>query len=237
MPNLEIQLLGGFRLAVEGFPITAINQPRLQSLLAYLLLHRQAPQSRQHLAFSFWPEVSEAQARNNFRQALYQLRRALPQADSFLFVDSNTVQWVAEANYRLDVSEFEAASARAEALEQTTDRRAAAEALQQAVSLYTGDLVPSCYDEWITPQRDNLRRQCAALLQRLVHHLEEFRDYVTALDYARRLLDLDPLNEQAHLSLMRLHALRDDRAGALRAYHDCVTILRRELKRISSWSV
>ena len=72
---VSLNLLGDFRLLVDGAPVTAIDTPRLQSLLAYLMLHRDAPQSRAHLAFLFWPDTSDAQARTNLRNLLHQLRR------------------------------------------------------------------------------------------------------------------------------------------------------------------
>ena len=48
-------------------------------LLAYLLLHRSAPQSRQHIAFLHWPDSPESTARSNLRWLLKELRAALPQ--------------------------------------------------------------------------------------------------------------------------------------------------------------
>src|SRR5260221_2188077 len=110
MATLYIKLLGDFQLTVDANPIKTVNQPRLQSLLAYLLLHRQAPQSRHHLAFSFWPQLPESQARNNLRQLLHQLRHALPAGGQLLFADVNTVQWLAEGPFHLDAAEFDLAA-------------------------------------------------------------------------------------------------------------------------------
>src|SRR4029079_12010421 len=95
---------------VAKHPIKPVTQPRLQSLLAYLLLHRHAPQPRHHLAFSFWPQLTEPQARNNLRQMLHQLRQALPDAAQLLAADVNTVQWLADGPFVLDVAEFDAAA-------------------------------------------------------------------------------------------------------------------------------
>src|SRR5690349_2049149 len=106
---LSIRLLGGFSLIYGDEPITSVNALRLHSLLAYLVMHRDAPQLRQHLAFLFWPDTGEAQARANLRQLLHQLRHALPDADTFLYVDTNTVYWRSEAPFQLDVAEFERA--------------------------------------------------------------------------------------------------------------------------------
>lgn len=71
VPTLHIRLLGDFSLLYGDQPITSLNTTRLQSLLAYLILHRGSPQQRQHLAFLFWLDTTEAQARNNLRQLVH----------------------------------------------------------------------------------------------------------------------------------------------------------------------
>src|SRR6266481_5303972 len=78
LQTLHIRLLGTFSLTYGDALVAGVNTPRLQSLLAYLVLHRDTPQLRQHLAFQFWPNATEGQARNNLRQALHSLRLALP---------------------------------------------------------------------------------------------------------------------------------------------------------------
>ncbi len=55
LPTLRIQLPGDFCLVYGGSPLTHVYTPRLQLLLAYLVLHRVASRSRQHLAFLFCP--------------------------------------------------------------------------------------------------------------------------------------------------------------------------------------
>ncbi len=69
------------------------------------------------------------------------------EGDAFLFVyaDAQTLQWRAEAPLRLDVTEFEAALARAAAAEQQAHAPALQAALEQAVGVYGGDLLPSGY--------------------------------------------------------------------------------------------
>src|SRR5690348_6537338 len=117
-PVLRVQLLGGFNLVYNDVPITGINTARLQSLLAYLILHANTPQIRQHLAFLFWPDSTEPQARNNLRQFLYQLRRALPDSDRFLTADTTTVCWKRDEGQVIDLYRFERLLSEAEAAEQ-----------------------------------------------------------------------------------------------------------------------
>lgn len=226
---LNVSLLGDFRIGHDEAPVTGIDTPRLQSLLAYLLLHRDAPQSRAHLAFLFWPDTAEAQARTNLRYLLHLLRHALPEANSYLEASVQTLQWRSGVPFTLDVADFEAALAHAEQVQRTGDSVVAREALEQAATLYRGDLLPSCYDDWIIPQRERLREVYLNSLERLVHLLEDQRDYGAAISNAQRLLRHDSLHEATYRGLIRLYALNGDRAGALRAYHTCATVLRREL--------
>jgi DNA-binding SARP family transcriptional activator len=153
--NLQIQLLGDFCLADDDTPLTRANTPRLQSLLAYLLLHRDAPQSRTHLAFQFWPDSTEGQARSNLRTLLYRLRAALPDPNTFLHVDAQTVQWRPDAPFVLDMAEFEAALAQAGAAHQSGALEGERVAVEGALALYGGDLLPNCYNHWLLSQRED----------------------------------------------------------------------------------
>jgi predicted ATPase/DNA-binding SARP family transcriptional activator len=229
MPTLQIHVLGDFRIIYDGEPVTSVNQMRLQSLLAYLLLHRDAPQSRQQLAFLFWPDTSERQARTNLRQLLHHLHRDLPVADLFLNIAAKTLQWLPDAPCSLDIAEFVDYLARADQAVRVGRTAEARAALEAAINLYRGDLLPGCYDEWILPERERLHQAYIGALERLLLLTEEQRDYRPAIGYAERLLRQDPLHETTYRRLMRLHALCGDRASALRVYHTCATMLEREL--------
>jgi DNA-binding SARP family transcriptional activator len=225
-PTLRIQLLGDFRLAYDGEAVMTVNTARLQSLLAYLVLHREAPQSRQHLAFLLWPDSTEAQARTNLRKQVHYLRRALPDPDRFLHADAKTLIWQTDAPFTLDVAEFENLLTQAERVD---DPDALRTLLERAVGLYQGDLLPSCYDDWILPERERLRQRFSVALDGLITALENQRAYGEAIAYAQRSLQQDPLQEATYRRLMRLHALNRDRAGALRTYHACARALEQEL--------
>ena len=227
--ELHIRLLGDFLIENGERPIQAVDTPRLQSLLAYLLLHREAPQSRQHLAFLFWPDSTESQARTNLRKQIYHLRRGLPDADRHLHADNKSVHWQPDSPLVLDVALLEACLTEAQEAEADKDQRAEREALVQAASLYKGDLLPGSYDEWVLDERERLSERFTAALERLIMLCEEDRQYRKAIEYAQQLLHHDPVHEATHRRLMRLHALNGDRARALRAYHTCVTALEREL--------
>src|SRR5215470_2108727 len=193
--TLHIRLLGDFSLIYADRQVTSINTMRLQSLLVYLVLHCGVPQQRQHLAFLFWPDTTEAQARNNLRQLLHQLRQAFPAVEHFLSTDTHTVHWHPVTPFHLDVAEFEEVLTLVDAATLPDDQRALQSALERADSLYRGELLPGCYDEWILPERDRLRQRHLQALEQLLRLFEARGDTVTAIQYAQRLLGLDPLSE------------------------------------------
>jgi len=221
--TLRIRLLGELDLRRDEVAVPPLGSARAESLLAYLLLHREAPQPRQRLAFLLWPDSSDPQARTNLRHLLHNLRRALPDPDRFLEVTQRTLRWRDDASWWLDVAAFEDAVARAGQAGQ------AVPALQEAVELYGGDLLQSSYDEWLLEERERLRRRYLEALERLAELLEAGREHARAIGYAERLLREDPLREATYRLLMRLHDARGDRARALRTYHACAATLEREL--------
>ena len=223
---LKVQLLGGFQISWSEGPVAGFGNMRLQSLLAYLLLHRHAPQSRQSLAYLFWPESGDSQARTNLRNALHLLRNQLPQAADFLLIESQTVQWRSQSSADVDVIEISRLLQEAQAASDSSARR---NALEQAVARYNGPLLPDCYDEWILPLREEWQQNYLNTVYTLIDLLAEQRDYRTAIEHAQRLLQYDALQETTYARLMQLHAALGDRATALRIYHLCRTTLDREL--------
>ncbi|MDF2744129.1 MAG: linked oxidase domain protein [Actinomycetia bacterium] len=222
--RLRIRLLGGLDLRQDEVALPPLGSARAESLLAFLLLHQEAPQPRQHLAFLLWPDSSEGQARTNLRHLLHVLRRALLEPDRFLEVTPRTLRWRPDAPCWLDVAAFDAAVARSE-----REPGGSEAALSEAVELYAGDLLQGSYDEWLAEERERLRQRYLQALERLVELLEARGDLPAATRRAERLLREDPLREPTYQALMRLHDARGDRARALRVYHACAATLAREL--------
>ena len=126
-PALRARLLGPVGLQLDDRPLPPLDSARAESLLAYLLLHRDAPQPRQRLAFLLWPGSTEGQAQTNLRKVLHNLRRALPDADRLIEIGPRTLRWRADVPLWLDVEQFE--------------RAVAEDRLEEAVEVYGGDLL------------------------------------------------------------------------------------------------
>jgi DNA-binding SARP family transcriptional activator len=212
---LHARLLGPMDLRFGEQQLPSLESARAESLLAYLLLHRDAPQPRQRLAFLLWPGSTERQAQTNLRKVLHTLRRALPGADGLIEIAPRTLRWRADAPLWLDVEHFERALAEGR--------------LGEAVETYTGELLEGRYDDWLVEERERLAGLHLEALERLARQHEGGRRWPEAIRCAERLVAQDPLREESHRLLMQLCRASGDRARAVRAYHVCATALEREL--------
>jgi DNA-binding SARP family transcriptional activator len=129
----------------------------------------------------------------------------------------------------VDVVSFELAYA---AAKETPGRRLTtgqAESLQQAVALYTSDLLEGWYQEWCLLERERLQQLYLMALDKLVAYSEVHGAFEAGLGYGAQILHYDRTREYTHCQLMRLYYLAGDRTGALRQYERCVAALKEEM--------
>jgi DNA-binding SARP family transcriptional activator len=224
---LEVSLLG--EQYVAGSPAT--NFPRSSrsiALLGFLALHADAPQPRQRLAATFWPDSTEQQARTNLRRELHHLRVLLGD-DSSLVVEPAALMWREWPTCRVDVCVFH--RERQFALQAVADgnQHAMLEHAAAAVAEYQGNLLPAMFDDWVLAERETLRQQCVELCDHLVAGWRGVGDLSKAIEYGRRRVRLEPLEEVGYRTLMELQADAGDRAGAISTFHKCAEILDHEL--------
>ena len=140
--RLSVRLLGDGVVEHDGLPIQALTTPRVLRLFARLAVAPSGRLDRRRLAYDLWPESTEGQSLTNLRKVLHDVRQAAG-ADELLCVDHLAVSWCPDAADRVDVLQLR------EAIDDADGARVA--------RLYRGDLLPSCYDDWLLAERDRLR--------------------------------------------------------------------------------
>lgn len=231
MDQVRIFLFGTLRLAAGEEPIPTPGSSRDQAMWAYLLLNRDHPHPRARLAYTFWPDSTDAAARNRLRHALYVIRRALPpaaDATPWFIAEGDSVQWNPAAPAWLDVDAFETGLA-APPPPGGSPLAAWAAAVQAATDLYSADLLEALYEDWCYFERERLRRLLFSGLEGLSAAYATLGQGARAVETAQRLLSHDPLREETHRTLMSLYASLGDRANAIRQFESCREVLAREL--------
>ncbi len=220
-------MLGEQRVSYDGRGGGVLQGRRALGLLAYLVLHVGTPQPRSRLAGLFWPDSGQGQARTNLRRELHQLRLNMPDIDSYLDFNAASVCWRTSAPARVDLLEFEQL---AELARQAGNSERFRPLAAHAVSAYTGELLPDFDEDWVLPDRERLRRQAIELLDQLTTAERRAENLAAAVDWARRRVELEPLDESGYRQLIELTSAAGDRAAAIRVYHRCASVLENELQ-------
>jgi TolB-like protein len=215
----RLKLFGNFELAgPEGR--VAFPSAKLSACLAYLAL---APRAvpREELTALLWGRHFDEQARQNFRQALARLRKAVG-ADA-IETDDATIRLVAGA-FESDVEEFLALI-----------RSGSVGDLRKAVVLAGGDLLASIgvreagWDEWLSSERRRIGAMICDALVKLAELELKAGDSSSALSHAEEGIRRDIFREDAYrVAIAALTAL-GRRSDAIRLYQNLAERLKNEL--------
>lgn len=233
MDTLTIHLFGQLRVYQSQRRLIKFPTTKTQKLFCYLVLRRHHCHARSVLASLFWGDSPEEQARNCLRTDLWRLRRLLePErepAGKYLIIENDDVCFNTDSEYWLDVQEFERMASQGGQKAGSALHQDAADHLQSALDLYQGDLLEGCYEDWCLYERERLQGMYLSVLAKLMSYHRAQEAYEDAIQYGLRILHSDPLLEEVHREVMRLHCLSGNRAAAVRQYHQCRAILAREL--------
>jgi DNA-binding SARP family transcriptional activator len=233
MVTLRISLLGVMGVSQGAEPVEDKMQRAVKGLLAYLVLYRRV-HARDVLLDLFWGEYSEDRARKCLNTALWRLRKVLepagvPRGTYLMTTSMGKVGFNCRSKYCLDVAEFEKHTQEALARPFNALTAVQARTLEDTLSLYTGGLLEGFYDDWVLRERERLYSLELRGLAHLLKYHRHHKDYQKALACGQKILDLDPLREEIHREMMRLHAANRQRTLSIRQYEACCRILDEDL--------
>lgn len=223
--TLALALLGTPELRLAGQPLARFRSAKVYALLYYLAVTQRA-QARTVLAGLFWGDVDEYYARRNLNRTLSDLTQFV---GAHLVVERQSLAFARTQPYWLDIEVVEEAVAT-----QPTAQTVAT--LTAAANLYRGDFLDGFYvqdapafEQWVLTERTRLRANVLQLRQRLADYFAKQGDLSQAMEYVRRILQLEPWREEAHRQLMLLLAQSGQRSAALAQYELCRQALQSEL--------
>lgn len=216
---LRMKVFGPFELKGPEGPVD-LSSSKLTALISYLALAGKTV-SRDVLATLLWGSHFEEQARQNLRQALVRLRKAI---GGDLLVSSDSTVHLLPTALDCDAVAFERLS-----------RENRPGALRQSVGLLDGELLAGLdvkqagFEEWLAKERRRLDLlACDALVRLGAAELEQ-GNASQALKHAGSCIERDWYREDAHrLAMLSLAAL-GQRAEAVRHFQDMAERLRRDL--------
>jgi DNA-binding SARP family transcriptional activator len=217
-PQVQLRLLGGFGIAVEGRPI--VLPPSAQRVLAALALRPQE-WDRTALGEMLYPDGRRSQVSASLRSALWRSKREAGPAlvasrgqrlclTEHVSVDLQV--WMQHVRFLMSQSRIDPA----------TDCSEHVEALSQ-------ELLPSWTEEWLVLERQRWDLLRLHALERLADRFAADGRHVNALEAGLAAVAIEPYRESAHRAIIKAYIAEGNSANALAQYHRCQRILIREL--------
>jgi predicted ATPase/DNA-binding SARP family transcriptional activator len=208
--RVDINLLGGFSVVVDGRPVAASAWTRRSAaaLVKVLALRPGRRLPREQVMDLLWPDLLLDQASPRLHKAAHYARTALG-IPTAVVLSGNAVSLFPDDLVVVDVELFdEAASSHLPG--------GHAAAAEQAIERYVGDLLPEdLYEPWAEAERERLRTRYLGLLR--------------ATGRWADLLAAEPLDEEAHLRVVHQYVEDRNRGQALRHLDVMAQLWRDEL--------
>lgn len=224
MSTIKIQLLGKFEILVNGkVALEKIyHTKKTRDFLAYLILRKDKAVPHSELFESLWIEDENANPENALRTLLYRFRNFLveshvPELKESIITNRGTYQWNPDLDCEIDVFEFERLYKEAHSSELPNSERI--KIYKQAMSLYSGDLLPVAAGEsWVIPKsvyyHDLFLKNAFELIDLL--KLDEMHQEI--IQVCKTALDIDLFEDRLHMELIQALMQTGKNRAALTQY-------------------
>lgn len=201
--EVRVQLLGPYRIEVNGNEVRTGLRSSARELLAFYLL-RPKGASAEAAMDAIWPDADLVKGSQRFWTALGNLRsriRKETEVDHRFLDKDGEIYRVESGIFDVDLWRFQAALAEAA---KCSDDQALIGALSRAVAAYGGHLLEGSYYEWVEPVREELRRRALDALLRLAELRKANGDTEGALAAVEQAIGVDPYAEELYRRAMSM---------------------------------
>lgn len=218
----KIKIFGFFEFYSSYTSTTnPIRSRKSIALLSYLVWHNDIAVSRSKLAGLLWEQFNEKRARHNLRQSILELKRHLPKD---CIKSSRYSLQLDSSKLMCDLYQFRKCCQSDNVVD-----------MKESLQIYQGDFMQDFYlgsalfDDWLEEKRFELHELMRNNMLQLLNHYISHNNTLDAMLLARRILRIDPLNENIHQVLMGLYAQQGRRSDAIKQYRQCQKLLADEL--------
>jgi DNA-binding SARP family transcriptional activator len=207
--HVRVRLLGRFEVEIGERTVTdgSFERKQAASLVKILALSGGRRLHREQVIDALWPEATVDEAAPRLHKAASYARTALGDKQAVVLRDEAVLLWP-DAEPAIDVAQFELAADLAQS--GSVDEAAA------AADLYGGELLPGDpYEDWAGESRTQL-------------HLR-YLDVLRTAGRWEALLEAEPADEEAHVTLMRRFVADGQRLSTLRQFERLERALNEEL--------
>lgn len=224
-PELTITTFGKIQIKIGDHVVTGAEwmSQNARDLLLLLMLHPQGL-TKEEIGEIFWPDSTPAELKLRFKNTIYRLRHAAGK-DAVTF-NNDTYAFNHALDYEAD---FEIFANHLSAARRTRDASENLRNLKAAIGVYKGHFMPDVSDQWAILERERLHQQAVTAMFELTESHLKRGELTDALQYAKKLLEIDPMNESVVCLAMRAHAASGNLVGVVQQYEQFKRVMKEEM--------
>lgn len=232
--TVTVTMLGGFSLSLDGEMLSdEINRSqKLWNVLCYLIAHRDRNVPQSEFIELFWPEENSSNPVNALKTLLYRARALLDPLFSGdpepILSQRGSYSWNKAIRCQVDADQFEALCDKAKDASRPSEERIAL--YREAMTLYRGDYLPKLANQmWVVPLSTHYHNLYIQAVKSFTGLLEEAELFEEMTEVSNRASQLDPLDEDIHILIVRSLLRQGKDRAALDQYEKAVDLLYRNL--------
>ncbi len=233
-PKIDVLFLGPFRVIINGASVENWPSKKGKSIFSYLAFHHKRKIYRDLLMEKFWPNSTADSARNCLNVTLHGLRNVLKELDEkneYILFKDECYYLNPGLTFQSDVDIFKEKWHMAQADERANGMVSALPFYETAAACYYGEFMEEeIYEEWVEPERENLKEIYLFILDRISHCYSQNGKPDIAIGLCDKILEKDNCREDIHRRLMVCYFRLGQRDKAVRQFQKCETILHRVLE-------
>ena len=204
MATIEIKMLGGFEIRVNGKPVLAqlAQSRKATALVQYLVLRRGERVSHKVLTDTLWAGERSTNPDMALRAILHRFRlmidaEGLDEMKGCIVTSRGYYQWNPHLDCSVDVFEVNDLS---ELARKESDAEKRSRIYEQIVNLYDGRLLPqSASEPWVESVSVRLHGQYRTAILNLLELCKKWGESTRIVTLCTRALELDPYEERLYL--------------------------------------
>lgn len=231
---LRVSVLGPLVIMSDGDrryePVGMVGE-----LLGLLALNP-SRSSREYLAECLWPDDEPARVRQRLNTVVWRLRRQVTSSDLVVVSHGDGgISLNRDAGFECDLDVLNQAyrvvlgnrDANAVSPDEVVQ-------VERAVQVHRGELLRGVMSEWVFPVRDRAAWMYEQCLGFLLNHVLDSERVKERIDWADRLLTLNPFSEEAHRALVGLYTASGQPQRALKQHARLSNLLDEEFSAVPS---